>query len=125
MLLMWGTPARPASPAGGSILVTSAPRSRSILVQCGPASILVKSITRKPCSGAFISVSLEDGRARAGGKEGGQSPLLVIACPHLIVRLDLPRVGTADTVTRREVCQRFDAAQRDGGAGGELARPRH
>src|SRR5580700_9733473 len=125
MLLMWGTPARPASPAGGSILVTSAPRSLSILVQCGPASTRVKSITRKFCSGAFISVSLEDGRAGTGSQEGGQSPLLVFARPHLVVCVDLLGVGTADTVTRREICQRFDSAERDGRAGSELARPRH
>ena len=61
MLLMWGTPARPASPAGGSIFVTSAPKSRRIFVQCGPASTRVKSITRSPLSGASISVPLEDG----------------------------------------------------------------
>src|SRR5271168_3597041 len=125
MLLMWGTPARPASPAGGSILVTSAPRSRSVLVQCGPARTRVKSITRRPCSGAFISVSLEDGRTGTGGQECGQSPLLVFARPHLVICVDLLRVGTADAVTRGEICQRFDPTKRDGRAGGKLARPGH
>src|ERR1700751_5121025 len=87
---------RPISPEGGSILVTSAPRSRRVLVQCGPASTRVKSITRSPCSGASISVPLEHGRARAGGGEGGEPAFLVVARPHLVVGLDLAGIRAPD-----------------------------
>src|ERR1700740_1111776 len=125
MSLMCGTPARPASPAGGSILVTSAPRSRRVLVQWGPASTRVKSITRSPCSGASISVPLEHGRAGAGGGEGGEPAFLVAAGPHLVVGLDLAGIRARDPVAGRKIGQRLDPAQRDGGPRRKLARPRH
>src|SRR5260221_11737189 len=120
---MCGTPPRPTSPAGGSIFVTIAPRSRKVLVQCGPASTRVKSMTRSPSSGAFISVPLEDGRAWAGGDERGQATLLVLAGPHQVVDLGLPGIRAGDAGPHRQVGERLDAARRDGRPGGELSRP--
>src|SRR5258708_28681275 len=123
MLLMIGTPLRPASPAGGSIFVTSAPRLRRILVQCGPASTRVKSMTRSPFSGAFISVALEYGGTRARRRKGRQPALLVVAGPHLIVHLGLPRIGAGEAMAGRQVRQHLDRAERNGWPGRELACP--
>src|SRR5215468_3219642 len=61
------------SPSGGSILITTAPRSASIRVQYGPETMLVKSSTRRPPRTSLVipdlhglSVSLgEPDRARA------------------------------------------------------------
>src|SRR5262245_43199684 len=46
------------SPSGASILITSAPRSASKRVQCGPAIVVVKSRTRSPENALSISFSL-------------------------------------------------------------------
>src|SRR5258706_14913304 len=117
---MCGTPPRPTSPAGGSIFVTMAPRSRKVLVQCGPASTRVKYMTRSPSSGAFMSVPLEDGRARAGRDERGQASFMVFAGPHQGVHLRLLRIRAGDAVPHRQVVERLDAAQPDGRPCGEL-----
>src|SRR3990172_1637102 len=50
---------RVASPAGGSILMTSAPKSPSNIEQAGPAPFAVKSITVMSSSGAAISFHLD------------------------------------------------------------------
>ena len=42
---------REVSPEGGSILITSAPKSPSSCVQNGPISTWVRSITRTPVRG--------------------------------------------------------------------------
>src|SRR5580692_3954579 len=45
------------SPSGDSTLTTSAPMSASSRLQCGPAMVVEKSSTRRPCSGrASVSV---------------------------------------------------------------------
>src|SRR5688572_24358149 len=49
---------RPASPAGGSTLMTSAPSQASICVHDGPASYWVRSTTRIPASAFGILASL-------------------------------------------------------------------
>src|SRR5882724_10637452 len=43
-----------SSPSGGSILITSAPTSASNRAQYGPASMIEKSSTRTPSSGAVL-----------------------------------------------------------------------
>src|SRR5207302_7509248 len=43
-----------SSPSGGSILMTSAPTSASSRAQYGPASMIEKSSTRRPPSGAVL-----------------------------------------------------------------------
>ena len=48
----WMTPYwRMMSPAGASILITSAPWSASIMVATGPETMVVRSSTRMPSSG--------------------------------------------------------------------------
>src|SRR5687768_4266917 len=108
---MCGTPARPTSPAGGSILVTWAPRSRSALVQLGPDSTRVKSTTRNPSNGAGMSVPLEDGRAGPGSRERGEAARLVVAAPHRHVERFLPRIGRSNTAACREIGSSLDAVQ--------------
>ncbi len=49
---------RPGSPAGDSILMTSAPSHPSICVQLGPASYCVRSRTRIPSSALGIVAGL-------------------------------------------------------------------
>src|SRR5207248_11554090 len=51
---------RVESPAGGSILITSAPRSASSIAQKGPAITCVTSSTRSPSS-AFMKPFVLDG----------------------------------------------------------------
>src|SRR5437763_4955213 len=51
---------RVESPAGGSILITSAPRSASSIAQKGPAITCVASSTRRPSS-AFMKPFVLDG----------------------------------------------------------------
>src|SRR5262245_9860798 len=75
---------RVRSPAGGSTLMTSAPRSVSIRVACGPASTRVKSSTRIPASGpatlrrydaatAFLHLDCAPERANEMQEPGGRS----------------------------------------------------
>jgi len=45
---------RVESPFGGSILITSAPRSASSIVQNGPAITWVRSTTRRPASAPLL-----------------------------------------------------------------------
>src|SRR5258708_27439874 len=42
------------SPSGDSTLTTSAPMSASSRLQCGPAMVVEKSSTRRPCSGRWL-----------------------------------------------------------------------
>ena len=49
---------RMKSPSGGSILITSAPRSASSRVQYGPDTIVVKSSTRTPLRISLFTGSL-------------------------------------------------------------------
>jgi hypothetical protein len=53
--LRMGGVARPMSPCGGSILITSAPMSASSVPQRGPAMKFASSMTRIPASGFAIS----------------------------------------------------------------------
>src|SRR5215475_10159333 len=51
-----GPQPRVSSPVpGGSILITSAPMSPSIMVQSGPARMRVRSTTRSPASGPLAA----------------------------------------------------------------------
>src|SRR5258707_759420 len=120
---MCGRPLRPISPDGGSILMTSAPRSRSILVQWGPARTRVKSTTRRPWRGADISISLVDGRTRPGLQECLDPASPVLGRPDHLVDLNLPLVGGADACARRFVGQHLDAAEDPRRARRELSGP--
>src|SRR6267378_4414245 len=66
---------RPGSPAGGSILMTSAPSHASIWVADGPASYWVRSRTRIPASAwAMVEASLP--LRGVGGEADGLRPRL-------------------------------------------------
>src|SRR5262249_35241423 len=58
------------SPLGASILITSAPRSASKRVQCGPAIVVVKSSTRRPDKAPFIPFSSQAGVSWQGSGAG-------------------------------------------------------
>src|SRR5260370_28503496 len=60
-----GNAKRDTSGRGGSTLMTSAPRSRSVRAQSGPASTREKSTTRMPERGPLISAPREFGKAGA------------------------------------------------------------
>src|SRR5215212_10973001 len=58
------------SPSGDSILITSAPRSASSRVQCGPAIVVVKSTTRMPArASVFIGLPSQQNHHHAADHE--------------------------------------------------------
>src|SRR5580698_9834619 len=64
-------PARMMSPSGGSILITSAPRSPKICVVSGPSTTAVRSITVTPASGPVGGgVSAAISQSEASGVSG-------------------------------------------------------
>src|ERR1700722_14403551 len=73
-------PRVPPPAPGGSILITSAPRSPSICTQVGPASTRVRSNTRKPARGPVDSVIQLTPLARGNGP-GPYSPPLICRPP--------------------------------------------
>ena len=73
------------SPSGDSIFTTSAPRSASRRVQCGPAIVVVKSTTRMPASASFFicgGSSPRFVRSMAGGR-AKVKPGLGLTAMHL------------------------------------------
>src|SRR5687768_5253609 len=64
-----GTYARPGSPFGISILITSAPRSDRIAEANGPGTNIEKSTTRTPASGSQGSAGSLKVRRRVGDKD--------------------------------------------------------
>ena len=65
-----GREKRVRSPAGGSTLITSAPRSESMRVQCGPARTRERSSTRIPDSGPVTPQTGGVGRPTVDGSRG-------------------------------------------------------
>src|ERR1700693_1191695 len=92
---------RVLSPPGGSILITSAPRSARIIPQVGPITMCVNSITRMPSSGrpccgfadGFIVIPLRHPGAGLGDSRLAQEILLSYLDP----------VVPEDVVGRRDV----------------------
>src|SRR6185503_7172644 len=68
---------RPGSPAGGSILMTSAPSHASICVLLGPASYCVRSSTRMPSSALGMSGSSAFPFVGGGPRYGPPHPPLL------------------------------------------------
>src|SRR5215467_5758123 len=58
------------SPSGGSILITSAPRSASIRVQYGPETMVVKSRTRTPPRTSLVIPDLPRSSVSLGDSDG-------------------------------------------------------
>src|SRR5215469_6380178 len=80
-----GNAKRETSGRGGSILMTSAPRSSRVRAQSGPASTREKSTTRMPESGPLISAPGEFGEAGTVVAERGQPDLEVLGGPDWLL----------------------------------------
>src|SRR5580704_15284317 len=78
---------------GGSILMTSAPRSSNVRAQSGPASTREKSTTRMPERGPLTSAPREFGEAGAVFAERGQTELEVFGSPDRLLDLGHRLVG--------------------------------
>src|ERR1700736_3890106 len=106
-----GNAKRETSGLGGSILITSAPRSSRVRAQSGPASTREKSTTRMPLSGPLMSASREFGEAGAILAERGQPDFQIIRSPdrlldlgHRLVRCEHPLI---DGYVHKTLCRRM------------------
>src|SRR5467141_161360 len=114
-----GNAKRETSGLGGSILITSAPRSSRVRAQRGPASTREKSTTRMPPRGPLMSASREFGETEAIFPERGQPNLQVIRCPdrlldlgHRLVCCEYPLIdGDVYKPLRRSVRNRRSVRQ--------------
>src|ERR1700751_184615 len=88
-----GNAKRDTSGRGGSILMTSAPRSSEVRAQSGPASTREKSTTRMPESGPLMSAPCEFGEAGAVLAERGQPDLEVLGGRDRLLDLGHRLVG--------------------------------
>src|SRR5690349_9850861 len=88
-----GNAKRETSGPGGSILMTSAPRSRRVRAQSGPASTREKSTTRMPERGPLMSASREFGEAGAVLAERFETDLQVFGGPDRLLELGHRFVG--------------------------------
>src|SRR5512139_1073056 len=95
---MRGLANRVMSPSGGSTLITSAPRSHSIRVQCGPLRTRVRSRTRIPASGPEPCGAADGAGCDCGWSLTGEHPLdgpvEVLVAPFVAPEEELV-VGTA------------------------------
>src|SRR3954447_21882834 len=76
-----GNAKRETSGVGGSILITSAPRSCRVRAHRGPASTREKSTTRIPLRGPLMSAPHEFGEARTALAERGEPEFQVLRRP--------------------------------------------
>src|ERR1700747_2726702 len=88
-----GNAKRDPSGRGGSILMTSAPRSSNVRAQSGPASTREKSTTRMPESGPLMSAPREFGETRAVLAERGQTDFQIFGGPDRFLDLGHCLVG--------------------------------
>src|SRR5215469_4513642 len=102
-----GNANRETSGLGGSILMTSAPRSCKVRAHSGPASTREKSTTRIPLKGPLISTPLEFCETRAVLAERGKTRLQVFRSPYW--RLDICHclIGCDYTLVDRNVHELF------------------
>src|SRR5215468_1246142 len=82
-----GNAKRDTSGRGGSILITSAPRSSKVRAQSRPARTREKSTTRIPESGPLMSAPHEFGEAGAVLAERSQTDLEVFGSPDRLLDL--------------------------------------
>src|ERR1700740_41838 len=88
-----GNAKRDTSGRGGSILMTSAPRSSKVRAQSGPASTREKSTTRMPESGPLMSAPRDSGEAGGVVAERGETDLEVFGGPNRLLDLGPRFVG--------------------------------
>src|ERR1700742_2878874 len=113
----FGNAARDTSGRGGSILITSAPRSASVRAHSGPASTREKSTTLSPSSGPAMSIPFENGGTRAGGVERLQSTLDILRRPDRLLQFEHRFVGGSDAFVDRDSYELLGRGMRDGRAG--------
>src|SRR3974390_866616 len=109
-----GKAKRETSGLGGSILITSAPRSCKVRPQRGPASTREKSTTRSPLRGPLILRPRELGKARTVLAKRGQAGLEVFGGPDR--RLDFRHgdVGRIDAFIYGDVNELLGCGVRKG-----------
>src|SRR5947209_18536488 len=88
-----GNAKRDTSGRGGSILITSAPRSSNVRAHSGPASTREKSTTRMPERGPVTSAPRELGKTGTVLAERGQTDLEVFGGPDRLLDLGHRLVG--------------------------------
>src|SRR6516162_85169 len=98
-----GNANRETSGLGGSILITSAPRSSNVRAQSGPASTREKSTTRMPESGPLTSAPREFGEAGAVVAERGETDFEVFGGPDRFLDLGHCFVGREHPLIDGEV----------------------
>src|SRR6516225_2207528 len=108
-----GNAKRDTSGRGGSILMTSAPRSSKVRAQSGPASTREKSTTRMPESGPLMSAPREFGEARAVLAKRGQTDLEVFRGPDRLLDLGHRFVGREHTLIDGDVHEALGRGMRD------------
>src|SRR5690349_4444542 len=106
--------ARDTSGRGGSIFITSAPRSASVRAQSGPASTREKSTTLSPSSGPAMSVPFENGGTRASLVEGLQSTFEILRGPDRLLQFEHRLVGGSHTFVDRDANKLLRGGMRDG-----------
>src|SRR5208282_6860041 len=108
-----GNANRETSGRGGSILMTSAPRSRRVRAHSGPASTREKSTTRMPESGPLMSAPREFGEARAVLAERGQTDLQILGGPDRLLDLGHRLVGYEHPLIDGDVHKALGRRMRD------------
>src|SRR3984893_7293719 len=106
-----GNAKRETSGRGGSILITSAPRSSRVGAQKGAARTREKSTTRMPLRGPLTSAPREFGEAGAILAERGQPDFQILRSPdrlldlgHRLVRRENPVIdGDVHKTLRRRM----------------------
>src|ERR1700736_3896560 len=104
-----GNAKRETSGRGGSILITSAPRSSRVRAQSGPASTREKSTTRMPLSGPLMSAPREFGETRAILAKRGEPDLQILRGPDRLLDLGHRLVGCQNPLidgdVRKALCR--------------------
>src|SRR5215472_6856386 len=108
-----GNAKRDTSGRGGSILITSAPRSSKVRAQSGPARTREKSTTRMPASGPLMSAPHEFGEAGAVLAERSQTDLEVFGSPDRLLDLGHRFVRCEHTLIDRDVHEALGRRMRD------------
>src|SRR5271157_6615176 len=98
-----GNAKRETSGRGGSILITSAPRSSRVRAQSGPARTREKSTTRIPLRGPLTSAPREFGETRAILAERGQPDLQIFGRPDRLLDLGHRLVGSENPLIDGDV----------------------
>src|SRR5712672_992142 len=111
-----GNAKRDTSGRGGSILITSAPRSSKVRAQSGPASTREKSTTRMPSRGPAMSAPLKFGEARPVLLERRQADLEILGCPDRLLNLRHRLVGGDDALVGCQIGQLLGRGMRNRGA---------